>query len=110
MEWGCMTAHGVGYLIRIDRRLDEQLYCKISEDELMKTLEYNEMENDSTILQQDSDTKHPSRKAKKCLQDLDIHVIQWSPQSPNLDLTAYPWDVLKNKLISYQNPPQGIHE
>ena len=41
--WGCMAAHEVGYLSRTDWRLDAELYCKILEDELTRTLEYYEM-------------------------------------------------------------------
>ena len=85
MVWGCMTAHGVGYLSRIDGRLDAKLYCKILEDELMQTLEYYEMEKDATIFQQDNDPKHTSRQAKTFLQDLDICLLQWPPQSPDLN-------------------------
>nr|CCA18549.1 transposase putative [Albugo laibachii Nc14] len=106
----CMIAHRVGYLNRIDGRLDAELYCKILDDELMQTLEYSEMEKDATIFPQDNDPKHTSRKAKKCLQDLDMRVLQWPPQSPDLNPIEHLWDVLKRKLSSYQNPSQGIHE
>ena len=41
---GCMTAYEVEYPARIDGRLDLELYCKLSDDELMQTLEYYEME------------------------------------------------------------------
>nr|CCA20624.1 transposase putative [Albugo laibachii Nc14] len=94
----------------IDGRLDAELFCKILEDELMQTLEYYEMEKDATIFHQDNDLKHISRKAKKCLQDLDMRVLQWPPQSPDLNPIEDLWDVLKRELSSYQNPSQGIHE
>ena len=51
----------------------------------MQTLEYYEMEKDATIFQQDNGPKHTSRKAKKCLQELDMRVLQWPPQSPDLN-------------------------
>jgi len=110
MVWGCMTAHGVGYLSRIDGRLDVELYCKILEDELVKTMDYYGMEKDATIFQQDNDPKHTSRKAKQCLQDLQMSVLEWLPQSPNLNPIEHLWDVLKRKLASYPTPSQEIHE
>ena len=64
MVWGCMIAHEVEYLSRIDGRLDAELYCKILEDELMQTLENYEMEKDATVFQQDNDPKHTLRRAK----------------------------------------------
>ena len=44
MVWGCVTAHGVGYLSKIEGGLDGELYCKILEDELMCTVEFYGME------------------------------------------------------------------
>ena len=68
------------------------------------------MEEDTTIFQQDNDPKHASRKATKCLQELDLRVLQWPPQSPEFNPIEHLWDVLKMKLSSYQNPPQGTHD
>ena len=76
----------------------------------MQTSEYYEMEKDATIFQQDNDPKHTSRKAKKCLQELDKRVLNWPPQSLDLSPIERLWDVLKRKFSSYQNSPQGIHE
>nr|CCA24980.1 PREDICTED: similar to predicted protein putative [Albugo laibachii Nc14] len=61
MVWGFMTAHGVGYLSRIDGILDAELYCKILEYELMQTLESYEMEKDAAIFQEANDPKHTAR-------------------------------------------------
>ena len=61
MVWGYMTAHGVGYLSRIDGILDAELYCKILEYELMQTLESYEMEKDAAIFQEANDPKHTAR-------------------------------------------------
>ena len=40
MMWGCFCWHGVGYACKIDGKMDKELYCKILEDDLQKSIEY----------------------------------------------------------------------
>ena len=57
MVWGCMTSEGVGYL----SKMDQHLYKNILEDELMKTIEYYELDPSKTIFQHDNDPKYTAR-------------------------------------------------
>ena len=38
MIWGCMTTEGVGYMCRIDDRIDSQLYTEILDDRLFQSV------------------------------------------------------------------------
>ena len=56
--WGCFCWHGVGYACKIDGKMDKELYCKILEDDLQKSIEYYGLDRDNIIFQQDNDSKH----------------------------------------------------
>ena len=40
MVWGCMTPQGVGYMCKIDGRMDAELYTSILQDDLLATVDY----------------------------------------------------------------------
>ncbi len=58
MVWGCMTAHGIGYACKINGNMDCELYTSILGDELLRTLEYYDLQKAEIVFQQDNDPKH----------------------------------------------------
>ena len=63
MVWGGMTPQGVGYMCKIDGRMDAELYTSILQDDLLATVDYYGLEREELIFQQDNDPKHTSRLA-----------------------------------------------
>ena len=65
MMWGCMFWEGIGYVTRIEGKMDAQLYCSILEDELQQSLEFYHKTPDDIIFKQDNDPKYTSKLAQK---------------------------------------------
>ena len=63
MIWGCMSWESISYAIRIDGRIDADLYVSILVDELQKSIKHFKKKHKEVIFQQDNDPKHTSKKA-----------------------------------------------
>lgn len=110
MIWGCICADGVGYMCKIDGRMDKDLYLSILKQDLQKTIEYYNIDESEMIFQHDNDPKHKARMVQKWLSERDFTVLDWPAQSPDLNPIENLWAHLKRKLNSYETPPNGIFE
>ncbi len=85
MIWGCITAMGPGFMCRIDGRMNADLYVNILEDEFLETINYYKLDKQRIIFQQDNDPKHNAHKTLEWLSENGIKVLDWPPQSPDLN-------------------------
>lgn len=60
-----MMPEEVGYITRIDGKMNADLYTKILENELLWSVKYYNLDPDTIIFQQDNDSKYISKLAKK---------------------------------------------
>ena len=110
MFWRCRLWEGPGLGTKIDGRMDANLYVSILETELQESLKYYKKKTGDVIFQQDNDPKHKSKKATNWLNNSDLEVMVWPPQSADLNPIENLWLYLKNKLQEYEVDPRSIQE
>ena len=77
---------------------------------MIKTIKNYKINTKKIIFQHDNDPKHNSKKAKIYLNDLKLMVLDWPPQSLDLNTIEHLWAILKRKLKNYFTPPQEVYE
>jgi len=96
MIWACFAATGPGHLAVIESTMNSSGYQSILEkcEAICPTAKAGL----KLAHQQDNDPKHSSSSTTECVKKKRIKVLQWSSQSPDLNLTEMLWWDLKRAV------------
>lgn len=95
--WGCFGWSGVGNLARIEGIMTAEKYIDILCENLEESILKLGLEN-SFIFQQDNDPKHTAKVSTKFFKDSKIKLLEWPPQSPDLNPIENLWNYLDDKV------------
>ena len=105
-----MTAYGLGFICKIESTIDQNLYKKILQEDLYKTIEEYKMDAAWVIFQHDNDSKHKVKSVQEWLSEQPFEVLDWLAQFPDLNSIEHLWTLLKWRLNQYETPPSGMLE
>ncbi len=94
MYWGAFRGRQRGPLIEIGKRLNGRGYLQL----LQNHLDVETMRQNDEILQQDNAPIHKAACVTNWLHEQGIEVMQWPPQSPDMNPIEHAWSYMKREL------------
>ena len=99
MMWACMTAKGLGPIIRVDGHVNAKKYIDILTNVVEPYMDKNMLI--ASIFQHDNAPRHLAKTVCDKIEEMGLQVLPWPAQSPGLNPIQNAWKVPKSR-VSYQ--------
>jgi transposase len=110
MVWGSITAHGIGDLCWVEGTMDAAYYVQLLQEYVIIGRDWYRMDPAKFIFQQDNASIHTASIVKNYLRRTKIKVIDWPPNSPDINPIERVWAFIKQRLDHYPSPPNSLQE
>lgn len=110
MIWGCITSHGPGDLGWVEGTMDSEYYERVLRDYLVPSRDYCGMDPETFIFQHDNCSIHTAGRIKRYLENAGITVLEWPPNSPDINPIERVWAYIKQRLDSYPTPAESLQQ
>ncbi|XP_077508797.1 uncharacterized protein LOC144120274 [Amblyomma americanum] len=107
--WSCITKDGLGPLICLEGKLSATKYAGIIDDVSIPHLLDGPFPEGDYIFQHDRSPIHTAGVVSKLLEELGVTVLDWPPQSPDLNIVENAWGSVKSSLAP-RHSMQGLSE
>ena len=97
MLWGWFSVAGNGRLVRIEGKMNGAKYREILDEILLQSAQDLRL-GQRFIFQQDNEPKHTAKTTLNWLWNKSLNVLEWSSQSPDLNLLEDLWGDLKKAV------------
>lgn len=110
MVWGCMTYYGVGDACWLPKKVNADTYVSVLDDYVLASRDWYRMNKRQFIFQHDNASIHTAAVVKEWIAKAKVAVMDWPPNSPDLNPIEYLWLYMKDKLYKYPEAPKNMDE